>query len=166
MVSNARAVDPQFHPAEYLFRRVPTRLWDGDDPKPEVDAVELPDISVERSRYAHPEWARLDPDNDKYFKAWGVLGVKVGLIPPCHQPEGGPEFRYETSHQPLPLNYPHAEVRAYQGEQHLATEELVPEEMHLEWRGMLLAAMEPLIRPREKRDIRQHSPVSHELETV
>ena len=41
---------PHFDPEEYLFRRVPLILWPSADDLVEVDAVELPDMSVGRSR--------------------------------------------------------------------------------------------------------------------
>jgi len=166
MCRNEREIDNTFHPEEYLFRRVPTKIWDTPDPMPEADAIELPDISVGRSRYGHPEWTRLDPENDRYFKSWGIIGVKVGLIPPSYQPEGGPAFAYTPSHQPLEQDYPHTEIQAFQGELQLSTKESVPEELHLEWRGLLLSQMEALLQPRERRDIRQQPPTSHVLEPV
>jgi len=60
MRANGRPVDPHFHQVECLFRRVPTAIW--DDPADELglDAVQLPDVSVERSKNAHAEWARFD----------------------------------------------------------------------------------------------------------
>lgn len=46
---------PHFSPEEYLFRRVPTHIW--DDPAEElgVEAIELPHVSVGRSKYGHAD---------------------------------------------------------------------------------------------------------------
>ncbi len=41
---------PHFAPEEYLFRRVPFVLWPSADDPLEVDAIELPDMFVGRSR--------------------------------------------------------------------------------------------------------------------
>jgi hypothetical protein len=76
-------------------------------------------------------------------------------------------FTYRACHDPLEGDYPHSEVRAFDGDdQHLATKDSVPEELHLEWRIMLREASVALIPPRENRAIRQHCPVSHELEPM
>ena len=40
---------PHFDAEEFLFRRVPLILWPSADDPVEVDAVELPDMSVGRS---------------------------------------------------------------------------------------------------------------------
>jgi hypothetical protein len=149
MRRDGRPVVDTFHPDEYLFRRVPTSIWDAPDPLPTVDAIELPDISVGRSLLGHPEWVRFDTVNGKYFNKWGVGGVQIKNIPPAFQPEGCPLFTYRAFHDPLEGDYPHSEIRAFEGEIHLSTEESVPEDLHLEWRATLLGAIKVMIPPRE-----------------
>lgn len=43
----------------------------------DVDAIELPDMSVGRSRLAHPEWLRLA----RGCHDWGIVGFEVEGIP-------------------------------------------------------------------------------------
>ncbi|QEG26465.1 hypothetical protein GobsT_12040 [Gemmata obscuriglobus] len=98
-------------------------------------------------------------------KNWGVIGVRVRLVPPMCQPDGGPLFTYRVVHVPLDYDYPHSEVRAFDGERHLDSKESVlPEDLHLEWRATLLEACEVMIRPNEQCSIRNDPPKSHEPE--
>jgi hypothetical protein len=81
MYTAGRHPVPHFERGEYLYRRVPHELWDPDaDPGElpiDVDAVEMPDMSVGRSRFAHPEWLRLAAGCED----WGVVGFQVQDIP-------------------------------------------------------------------------------------
>ena len=82
MRTNKRPPDPYFHPDERLFRRVPLLIWDDPADRPGPEAVELPDMSVGRSKYGHAEWVRFDVVNNRYFEEWVVLAVRVDDIPP------------------------------------------------------------------------------------
>ena len=75
MVQGNRHPVPHFDKAEYLYRRVPHGLWDDDaiGLPIDVDAIEMPDMSVSRSKFAHPEWLRLASGCDD----WGVVGFQV-----------------------------------------------------------------------------------------
>ncbi len=157
MLKNGRQADQEFHPEEYLYRRVPLELWDeGDDPI-EIDAVELPDMSVIRSKYGHPEWTRLQ--SEKYLQ-WGVIGFQVQGIPPRLQHLGVFIWTFNPRHVPLHNNYPHSEVRAHENGVHINAKkkQLLDPDLHLRWREMLLRSIRKFIRPHEHVEIRQVPP--------
>src|SRR5687767_11985017 len=113
MRTNKRPVDPHFHPDECLFRRVPIWMWNDPAERPGPDAVDLPDMSVGRSKYGHAEWVRFDVVNDRHFADWGVLFVRVSDIPPKIWELGVYRYTFTATHQPLDDDYPHSEVRAH-----------------------------------------------------
>lgn len=164
MRTNGRPVDPHFHPEEFLFRRVPTALWDDPAEDFDLDAVELPDISVNRSKFGHAEWARFDVLNNRYYEEWGVLAVQLQDIPPELWREGVYHFVFRVCHCPEEKNYPHAEIRAYENENHLDRREKIPEDVDLAWRERLLRKLRRIIKPHQKVKIRDQAPVSHKLE--
>lgn len=157
---------PHFDPNEYLFRRVPLALWSSADDPVEVDAVELPDMSVGRSRFGHPEWVRFDVVNNVHFEDWGVIGFRVRSIHPRFWVNGIEEFTFEPCHDPLEQDYPHTEVRVFLNGQHVPTLDGVPEDIHLKWREMLLREVERLIRPEQVVPVRDDRPTSHVLEPL
>ena len=114
MRTQGRAADQEFSPDEYLYRRVPLIHWEEWDDFIELDAIELPDMSVMRSKYAHPEWARFEGDDYEYHD-WGVIGFRVGDIPTPLQHLGVFLCTFRAEHVPLKRNFPHSEVRAYGG---------------------------------------------------
>lgn len=164
MRANGRPEDPHFHPEEFLFRRVPTALW--DDPAGElgVDAVQLPDISVARSKYGHAEWARFDVLNNRLYEEWGIVAVQVQDIPPELWREGMFHFVFRVDHRPEDRNYPHAEIRAYENDLHLDQPGKIPEDVDLAWRERLLRKLKTIIKPHQKVCVRETAPVSHKLE--
>lgn len=166
MRSNGRHPDTYFHPDEYLFRRVPLDLWDEptDVALLDVDAVQLPDISVGRSKFGHPEWVRFDVVNGRYFEEWGILGVRVEDIPPEMFRDGVNRFTFGPNHMPLEKDYPHSEIRAFLNGNHVENSEDLPEDVHLKWRERLLREMRAIIMPRQKVVIRDTPPHSHRLE--
>jgi hypothetical protein len=134
-------------------------VWDDASEPLEVNAVELPDLSVGRSKHGHPEWLRID--NGELRDGWGVIGVKVCDVPPERWLDGVFKFTFVTVHVPSDLNYPHSEVQAFQGDKHLNLLELLPELVHLEWREHLLREIEVFLKPHEPAIIRQDAPNSH-----
>ncbi|MEZ6142330.1 MAG: hypothetical protein R3B84_17360 [Zavarzinella sp.] len=166
MKRSGRPIVADFHPEEYLYRRVPTRIWPAKDSILDIAAIELPDISTARSEFGHPEWLRLDYVNQRVFKKWGIIGVQIKNIIPASCLDNGKVFTYRVSHVPLEVDYPHSEIQAFDGEQHLNTSEAVlPEELHLEWRANLLEVFETFIPPGEDWAIREEPPGSHVPET-
>jgi hypothetical protein len=155
MLKNGRQADQEFQLDEYLYRRVPLELWDdGDDPI-EVAAVELPDMSVIRGKYGHPEWTRLQSEE---YSEWGVIGFQVEGIPPRLQHLGVFVWTFNTCHVPLGNNYPHSEVRAYENGVHINAKNRLDPDLHLRWREMLLRKIRKFIRPHQRVEIRQAPP--------
>jgi len=163
MRQNDREANQVFARDEYLFRRVPLLLW--DDPKDplEVNAVELPDLSVGRSRFGHPEWLRLQ--NGEYLAGWAVVGFKVGDVPLERWCDGYP-FTFRTVHVPEELNYPHSEVQVSYLDKHIKLIEHLPPEDHLIWRQELLQHKRIFLRPHEGAVIRHEPPASHHPEPI
>src|ERR1017187_3749497 len=142
-----KPIDDVFPPDEYLYRRVPHEWLDDDYIY--ADALELPDMSVNRGKYSRPEWVRLLSDG---FRDWGVIGFQVKDIPAELQNLGVHIFRFRPKHVPQKRNYPHSEVQAYYSkaevpeiEDHINKEWLkkeqiqqldtvFPDELQLRWR--------------------------------
>jgi hypothetical protein len=171
MRRNGRHVVPHFHPDEYLYRRIPLDSWPDASVSLEVDAVNLPDLSVGRSQFGHPEWLRVDMQIDgsgqkyeKFFDGWGVIGFQVSKIPPTGWENGVPRFTFKVFHAPEDHNYPHSEVRCFEGSTHIKPPQELPDEMHIWWREMLLRAIDVFLKPNQPATFRQTAPASHKPE--
>ena len=164
MRANGRPEDPHFGADEYLFRRVPTYIWDNPADDFGIEAVELPDISVSRSKYAHAEWVRFDVVNGHHFETWGVIGVQVGDIPHELWRDGVFHFEFRACHAPHKNDYPHSEIRAFENTQHVDLLARLPEDIDLKWRERLLRKTKTIIKPHQKVRVRQQPPISHKLE--
>jgi hypothetical protein len=150
MMQHDKPVDDIFHADEQMYRRVPHEYW--DDHHVNLDAVELPDMSVNRGKYSLPRWIRLTSPE---FCDWGVIGFQVKEIPAEMQHLGVHIFRFRPKHVPLKYNYPHSEVRAFYtkveapaNEEHINREflkkekllnldTLFPDELQIRWREQL-----------------------------
>ena len=136
---------PHFVPDEVLYRRVPLILWASKNHDVELDAIELPDMSVARSRFGHPEWVRFDVVNNYHFEEWGVIGFEVRSIHPRLWVNGTDEFTFAPAHDPLDLDYPHTEVRVYLNGAQVHLAEVIPHHVQLKWRELLTSyAVAPL----------------------
>ncbi len=164
MKTNGRPREPRFDPAEHLFRRVPLSIWDDPTERPGPEAVELPDMSVGRSKFGHAEWVRFDVVNGQHYEDWGILGVLVSDIPPRFWDLGVFQYTFVPCHDPEERDYPHSEVRAYNNGVHIRLADALPEDIHLKWRVALLREMDPIIKPRQKVPTREQPPRSHLLE--
>ncbi len=168
MRSNGRHLAPHFEKDEYLFRRVPLDYWDApcDVRNLDVDAVQMPDLSVGRSKFGHAEWVRFDVFNNHFFEDWGILGFEVQNVP-TEQRKGGVDlFTFDVVHMPEDMDYPHSEIQAFKNGAHIdqqRTDEL-PEDIHLLWRERLLRKAVAIIKPGVNVLIRQTPPTSHKLE--
>jgi len=130
MMTQGRPVDPVFQDDERLFRRFhPDDLEDGGISS---DAVELPDMSVNRSKYGPPEWLLLDEE----FEDWGVLSFRVDQIPVELIHNGQTHYTFLPQHVPHRRNYPHSEVWAFCEGEHVTdqTMSLLDPDLHLRWR--------------------------------
>jgi hypothetical protein len=157
MCRGGRPKDKEFKSAEYLYRRVPPELWESKDDDIELDAIQLPDMSVIRSKYAHPEWARFDGGTYKY-PDWGVVGFQVQDIPPRLPHLGVFLWTFAPRHVPLDDNYPHAEVWAFEGERHINAKAKIDPDLHLRWREQLARKLRKFIGPSEDIEVRQEPP--------
>jgi hypothetical protein len=164
MRANGRPEDPHFVADEYLFRRIPTQIWDDPAEDLGIEAIELPDISVGRSKYGHAEWVRFDVINGRHYEDWAVIGVQVGDIPPELWQEGVFHFEFRACHAPGEYDYPHSEIRAFEDNGHINLASMLPEDIHLKWRERLLRKMTTILKPYQRVRVRQQPPVSHKLE--
>ena len=164
MKQNRRFVDAHFVKTEYLYRRVPLDYWADAGDDLDVNAVELPDMSCGRSKYGHPEWLRLDVrDNGVYIfrDGWGVIGFQIGDVPPERWDDGILRFTFSIVHEPDEWNYPHSEIRAFDGGVRIDVVEKLPELMHLEWRELLLREARVFLKPNQNAKTRDLAPKSH-----
>lgn len=161
MRRGGRHVDPHFHTDEHLL------LWEDPDDELPVGAVELPDMSVGRSKYGHAEWVRFDVGNHRHFEDWGVIAFRVGDIPTPEWKHGTFRDDFRPCHEPLDSDYPHSEVRAFENDVHITEplKDLLPEDVHLKWREKLLRQARVLIKRHQRVIVRQSPPVSHKLES-
>jgi hypothetical protein len=171
MRENNRHPVPHFDQEEFLYRRIPPDCWDDPAAPIDVNAVNLPDISVGRSRFGHPEWLRVDividaagQKHERYFEQWAVIGFKVNDIPSERWADGVFHYTFASFHDPEEHNYPHSEIRCFQNGVHVNALEKLPEEMHLKWRELLLRSKTIFLKPRQPAAIRQTAPVSHKPE--
>ncbi|MEZ6099960.1 MAG: hypothetical protein R3E01_13410 [Pirellulaceae bacterium] len=157
MQTRGRQPDDVFQPDELLYRRVPPIHWEDWDEDIELDAIELPDMSVVRSKYAHPEWVRFEGTTYK-FSNWGVVGFRVDSIPPELQHLGVYRYTFDVRHDPKKQNFPHSEVRAYEDGNHVTLSESLDAHLHLRWREQLSRRLRKLLGPNQNVDVRQEPP--------
>ena len=101
-----RVADQNYVPEEHLFRRFRPEYGD----EPDLDAIQLPDISVNRGKYCEPLHT-LWSESGQYDE-WGVLRFSVKNVPPRLSFAGIKEYKFEIFHAPQRRNYPHTEIRA------------------------------------------------------
>jgi hypothetical protein len=144
MKTKGRPPAPFDDPSEYLYRRVAPDLW--DESGIDVDAIELPDMSVNRARFGPPGWTRLA---DERCWDWAVVGFKVQDIPQELLHLGVDDYTFAPEHAPLKNNYPHSEVRCYRNGFHINAKKHLDRELHLRWREKLLWKIRTFFRPGE-----------------
>lgn len=156
MTKGDRSEDQVFESDEQLYRRVPFVLWDEDDDDVDLDAIELPDMSVVRGKYGHPEWARFD--RSEYIEL-GVIGFRVDAIPDFFLHLGVFRWSFRAIHVPLKKNYPHAEVQAFVDGKHVdGKKQVLDPDSHLRWRELLFRKVKRIYRPRQAVDFREEPP--------
>ena len=144
----------EFAPEERLFWRVPKEFW--DDEEIELDAVDIPDMSVTRESLAPATSARWIGDD---YVDWGVVGFRVADIPSEIRFQGAYIYRMKAVHAPLKRNYPHSEVQVFeskwdqpQQELHVGKEAMpgVPREAQQEWRELIRRRCRIVLNPGEE----------------
>jgi hypothetical protein len=75
MLQKGRPIDPDFLPEEHLYRRVPNETWNNwrVDEDIELDAIDFPDMSVNREKYGPPNSVRWERGS---YVNWGVIGFR------------------------------------------------------------------------------------------
>lgn len=157
MWSRGRDPDEHFASDERLYRRVPKYLWADPVRGVGIAAIALPDMSVLRSKYAHPEWARFSGDSYTYHD-WGVVSFAVGDLPSPLKEEGVFEFEFSPAHAPLQKNYPHSEVRVLQDGSRVGPSDELSQAVHLRWRFQLLCKIRSEISPNDSVEVRAAPP--------
>lgn len=157
MKERGRPLDDHFLPAEQLFRRVPPELWNDGADDFDIESIELPDMSVVRAKYGHPEWARFDRGQ---YTDWGVIGFAVRNIPPPLTHLGVFVWTFSAHHDPERNNYPHSEVRAFEDGRHIDMKlsDRIDPHLHLRWRHHLLRYIDKIIVPHQDVEFRENSP--------
>ena len=143
MMTLDRQPDPVFANDEDLYRRIDSNDLEGG--RVSLDAVELPDMSVNRSKYGPPEWARRQDE----FRSWGVFAFQVQDIPAELLHLGTILFTFGPQHVPLKYNYPHSEIWAFKNGEHIdlrKRSDLDPD-LHLRWRQILVWKCRMVLQP-------------------
>lgn len=107
LATRQRQPDQVFDGNELLFRRFKPEF--GDDP--DVDTIELPDISVCRSKYSRAEHVLCSSDGR--FDGWGVLHFRVKDVPRTISYAGYQVCSSRVVHVPQNKNYAHSEVQVF-----------------------------------------------------
>jgi hypothetical protein len=144
MLTKERKLDRHFADTEELFRRFAPENLEGA--RIAVDAIELPDMSMNRSKFGPADWLLLDEG----FDGWGVFAVKVGDIPKELLHVGLFLYTFEPRHVPLKSNYPHSEIWAFVAGKHidLKNEHLLDPNVHQRWRQLLVWKTRIAIQPK------------------
>ena len=145
MKKNGRPRIKEFEPDEYLYRRVMPEQW--DETEIDIDAIELPDMSVNRSSLGPPHWVRLEEER---CKDWAVVGFKVRDIPTDMLHLGIDLYAFSPMHIPLDLNYPHSEVRCHKNGSHIDAKKHLDHSLHQRSREKLLWKIKTFLRPNEQ----------------
>lgn len=122
MHRNGRPADHDFPDSEVLYRRFP-REHLGRGTKIPIYAVELPDVSVNRSKHGGKmEYVLYDVVHGKYRSQFGVVSFQAGKIPQPKTLPTASAIEIHLRHVPEDLNYYHAEIQAHDNERgHLKT---------------------------------------------
>ena len=137
MHRKGRPVDHEFPDSEILYRRIPADLprWGMKVP---FYALPLPDVSVNRSEHGgKAEYVLYDVVNQKHLARHGVVAFTAGHLV---QPTGlqpGRRIQVKLSHEPLELNYFHAEIQAHDEQRgHLKSMDEEDENWIALWRNL------------------------------
>lgn len=147
LLTRGRGENQTFAPDEKLFRRLmPLHFVDRQI---DVDAVPLPDISVNRGAYSSA--ADVLFDEEGAFDSWGVLSIQVMHVPTELTHAGVFVYTIQVVHAPLRNNYAHSEIRAFENGQHVNKPMMakVDRGFHLRFREHLLRKARVEIAPGE-----------------
>src|SRR5438876_5772344 len=127
MLRRGRAPDVEgFRDEEELFRAFEPAAWEGD--RISIDAIGLPDLSVNWGKHGPPEWLLLLDA----FAGCGVGAFKVGDVPKTLDHLGVYTYKFDLAHDPTDNNYPHSIIRAMDERgQHIQDEHVLNPQVHL-----------------------------------
>lgn len=142
MHRNGRPVDNDFPDSEILYRRIPADLLRPGMKIP-FYALPLPDVSVNRSKHGGTlAYVFYDVVNQKHLARHGVVAFEAGHL---IQPSGlqpGRRIQVKLSHEPLELNYFHAEIQAHDEQRgHLKAIDEEDERWIAQWRNRMRASL-------------------------
>ena len=143
MATGKRSPDPDFDNEERLFRAFAANDLEGN--KVAIDAIELPDMSVNRGKYGEPWWLL-------HLDIWAGCGVAAFDVRDARwsfSHLGVTTYRFDVVHTPTQNNYPHSEVYAFEEDRHIELPEQMDPAVHLRWRNRLRQRLNVLIRPGE-----------------
>ncbi len=110
MKRQGRPIDPEFLPAEKLFRRYQrTHIVDGVFTGVGLSFDDAP--SVNRGKYSEAGDVLFSETEE--FAGWGALSWQVQQIPTSlPEPPAQPRFTIDPQHVPLEDNYAHSEIHS------------------------------------------------------
>lgn len=144
LMQQGRPDDPHFADDEDLYRRL--KPDDIEGVCVAIEAIELPDMSVNRQKYSAPHHLLLDEE----FESWAVFAFKVCDIPLDFIEKGTTQYSFCPVHRPLRRNYAHSEVWGYRDGQHIDvknSDELLDPDAHQRWRQRLVWKCRIVIHP-------------------
>src|SRR5437899_4259171 len=107
MLRRGRPPDTEgFRDDDELFRDFEPGAWEGD--RISIDAIDLPDLSVNWGKYGPAEWLLLLD----VFAGCGVAAFKVADVPKRIEDVGIFVYEFDLVHDPTENNYPHSIIRA------------------------------------------------------
>lgn len=153
MWTKGKPAVPRFEPDELLYRRVPpdSKYYDFAIGECTIDAVELPDMSVNRGSLGPKEWLLLD------YPHAGVASFRVDEIPHPILHNGIRWYSFFPVHRPEKKNWPHSQVEAYESDQRISRHEdgihvdgkfiKIDDREHYRWRYQLRCKLKMEITP-------------------
>lgn len=131
MLTGERVADQDFPDNEILYRRFSSKhLMPG--PKVNLAAIDLPDMSVNRSKGGGTLEHVLVGN-----EAYGVFGFFVGDIP-SESFHNGRRHSFKPVHVPHRKNYFHSEIQCFDFEGvHIIASEAIPQQILFRWRYQL-----------------------------
>jgi hypothetical protein len=121
-----------FQDDEELFRAFEPGAWQGN--RISIDAIGLPDLSVNWGKHGPPEWLLLLD----VFSGCGVGAFKVADVPKRLEHSGVYQYTFDLKHDPTENNYPHSVIQALdENGQHIQEERGLNPQVHLRWRNRL-----------------------------
>lgn len=139
---DGRPVDHEFSDSETLYRRISSDLLRLGMKIP-FYALPLPDVSVNRSKHGGKmEYVLYDVVHQKHLTKHGVVAFNAGRLVQPTGVRAGRRIQVKLSHEPLALNYFHAEIQAHDVERgHLKSIDEEDEIWVAQWRSQMRAAL-------------------------